>query len=143
MGEVLQQLARAFLIAVSVLNGVAGLVCGVFFIVKPDGSLMQAGALLPVVQELPLATVFFEDFFWIGIAMLLVLGIPNTAATVMLIRRGEKQYTFTLLAGVLLLSWTGFELIFMYNALALGYFVVGLLSIMASLFLRHNAGGSA
>lgn len=132
----MQRLARGFLIAVSILNGVAGLVCAVLFIARPDGSLMQAGALLPVVQELPLATVFFRDFAWIGIAMLLVLGIPNAVAAVMLLRRSDRQYTFTLAVAVLLLLWTGFELIFMFNGLALGYFVVGLLSIAASLFLE-------
>jgi len=135
-GDGLQQLARGFLIVVSVVNGVAGLVCGVLFIVRPDGSLMQAGTLLPLIQGLPLPALFFRDFLWTGIAMLLALGIPNTVATVMLIRRSEKQYLFTLLAGVLLLAWTGFELIFMYNGLALAYFVVGVLSVLASLFLE-------
>ena len=131
----MRRLARGVLIVVSVLNGLAGLVCGVLFIAKPDGSLMGAGALLPVIQELPLATVFFRDFSWIGIAMLLVLGIPNTVATVMLIRRNARQYSLTLLVGALLLAWTGFELIFMYNALALAYFAVGTLSILSSVFL--------
>jgi len=120
------------------LNGMAGLVCGVLFIASPDGNLMQAGALLPVVQTMPLANVFFQDFLWIGIAMLLVLGIPNTVAAVLLIRKSEWQYRATLATGVLLLLWTGFELIFMPNGLAIGYFVVGVVVVAASVLL----GGS-
>ena len=136
----MRRLARGYLIVISVLNGLAGLVCGLLFILRPDGSLLQAGALLPVIGKLPLADFFFQDFLWIGIAMLLVLGIPNAVAAVMLIRRAEKQYVATLGAGLLLMMWTGFELIFMYNAPALGYFVVGVLSVLCSVFLMRRVG---
>ncbi|MDZ4177724.1 MAG: hypothetical protein U1E29_00600, partial [Coriobacteriia bacterium] len=132
------RVARGFLIVVSVLNGAAGVVCGVLFLAGPDGHLMQAGALLPVVQRLPLASVFFRDFTWIGIAMLLVLGIPNSIAAVMLLRRSESQYLATLTAGVLLVLWCGFELIFMFSALAVGYFAVGLVSILSSIVLLRE-----
>ena len=132
------RLARGYLIVVCILNGAAGLVCGVLFILRPDGSLLQAGALLPVIETLPLADVFFRDFLWIGIAMLFVLGVPNMVAAVMLIRRSDVQYVVTLIAGVLLAMWTGFELIFMYNGPALGYFLVGAASILASIFLMRR-----
>ncbi len=135
----MQRVARGYLIVVSILNGLAGLVCGLLFIVRPDGSLLQAGALLPVIRTLPLASVFFRDFLWIGVAMLLVLGVPNTVAAVMLLRRSEQQYLVTLVAGLLLVMWTGFELVFMYNAPALGYFAIGLLSILASVFRTRRA----
>lgn len=134
------RLYRGYLLAVSVLNGLAGLVCGVLFVAEPGGGLMGAQALLPIIGKLPLASVFFRDFLWIGIAMLLVLGIPNTVAAVQLIRRTAEQYVWTLVAGVLLVLWTGFELVFMYNVLAVVYFVVGVLSIAASL-LQTRSGG--
>lgn len=131
--------ARVFLVVVSILNGVAGLICGVLFIAKPDGSLLQAGALIPVIGALPLANIFFRDFVWIGIAMLLVLGVPNTVATVMLLKRNERRYLLTLVAGVLLIAWTGFELVFMYNVAALAYFMVGVLSVFFSVYLSEHA----
>ena len=137
-GGGMRRLARGYLIAVSILNGLAGLVCGVLFILRPDGSLLQAGALLPTIRMLPLADVFFQDFLWIGVAMLLVLGIPNTIAAAMLIRRSGGEYVATMAAGVLLVMWTAFELVFMYNALAVGFFVAGGLSIVASLVLTRK-----
>ena len=139
------RVARGFLIVVSILNGLAGIVCGVLFIAGPDGRFMQAGALLPVVQQLPLATVFFRDFVWIGVVMLLVLGIPNSIAAVMLLRKSSKQYLVTLAAGILLILWCGFELVFMFNALAVAYFVVGLLSILSSIVLldRNRQEGAS
>jgi len=139
----MRRVARGLLIVVSILNGAAGVVCGVLFLAGPDGHLMQAGALLPVVQRLPLASVFFRDFTWIGIAMLLVLGIPNSIAAVMLLRRSESQYLATLAAGVLLVLWCGFELIFMLNALAVGYFAVGLVSVLSSIVLLRVAPAGA
>jgi hypothetical protein len=131
----LRGLARGVLIVVSVLNGVGGLICGVLFIAAPDGHLLQAGALIPVIQGLPLANVFFRDFFWIGVTMLLVLGIPNSVASVMLLRKSENEYLATLAAGTLLVLWCGFELIFMFNVLAVGYFIIGLTSILISIVL--------
>ena len=131
----MRRLARGVLIVVSVLNGAAGLICGVLFIAGPDGHLLQAGALIPVIQGLPLASVFFRDFFWIGVIMLLVLGIPNSIASVLLLRKSENQYFATVAAGTLLLLWCSFELVFMFNVLAVGYFVVGLISIACSVLL--------
>ncbi len=139
----MRRMARGFLIVVSILNGLAGLVCGVLFIAGPDGSLMQAGALLPVIQELPMASVFFQDFIWIGVAMLLALGVPNSVVAVMLLRKSEKQYLATLAAGALLILWCGFELVFMINGLAVGYFVVGLISILCSITLLRLTPASA
>lgn len=139
----MRRVARRLLIVVSILNGVAGLVCCVLFIAGPDGRLLQAGALLPVIQGLPLASVFFKDFTWIGVAMLFVLGVPNSIAAVMLLRKSEHQYLATFVAGVLLLLWCGFEFIFMPNALAVAYFVVGLISILSSTVLLRAPAASA
>ena len=139
----MRRTARSLLIVVSILNGLAGLICGVLFIAGPDGRFMQAGGLLSVVQKLPLASVFFQDFVWIGVAMLLVLGIPNSIAAVMLLRNNESQYVAALVAAVLLLLWCSFELVFMFNALAVGYFVVGLMSVSSSIVLMRPAPVSA
>lgn len=130
------RVARGVLIVVSVLNAVAGLVCGVLFIVSPDGSLMGFEPLIDVVRTLPLADVFFQDLLWIGIAMLLALGLPNLLASAMLLRRSPRQYRITLLAAVLLVLWCGFELLFMFNVAAVVYLMIGLFCAAASLRLQ-------
>jgi hypothetical protein len=142
VGVWMRRLARGFLLAVSVLNGLAGLACGVLFIAGPDGRLLQAGALLSVIQRLPLASVFFQNFVWIGVAMLLVLGVPNSTAAVMLLRKSKNQYFATLIAGLLLILWCGFELVFMFNVAAVGYFVIGLTSLLCSILLLRPARAS-
>ena len=133
--------ARGYLIVVSVLNGLAGLVCGVLLVAEPDGRFLQMGALRPVIRTFPLADVFFRDFFWIGVAMLVGLGLPNLIALVMLARRGRHQYLATLAAGVLLIAWCSFEMLYMLNAAAIGYFVAGALEIAASASLLRSTAG--
>ena len=135
----MQRMVRGFLIVVSVLNGLAGLICGVLFIAGPDGHLLLAGALLPVIETLPLAHVFFRDFLWIGVAMLFVLGLPNLIAAVMLLRKSERQYIASLVAGILLILWCSFEMSFMFNVPAVAYFVVGVLSALCSILLLRPA----
>jgi hypothetical protein len=138
----MRRAARGFLIVVTILNGVAGLVCGLLLLAKPDGGFLQAGALLPVLRTLPLASIFFQDFTWIGVAMLLALGIPNLIAAVMLLRRSKKQYVVSLAAGVLLILWCSFELVYLFNPAAVGYFLVGATTVLCSILLARPIAGS-
>lgn len=131
--------ARTFLMVVSILNGSAGLICGVLLVARPDGDFLQMGALLPVIEKMPLADIFFRDFLWIGVAMLVALGIPGLIAAVMLFRRSSAQYLATLVAGVLLILWCGYELIYMFNVAAVGYLIVGVAAVLASELLRTSA----
>jgi hypothetical protein len=89
-----------------------------------------------VIKTLPLADIFFRDFLWLGIAMLVALAIPNLTAAVMLVRRSPGQYAAALVAAVLLILWCGFELIFMFNFAAVGYMAVGIVSLVAASLLR-------
>jgi len=134
----MQRIARGFLVVVSALNGALGLICAALLLLTPDGRFLGMGALLPVIGKFPLASVFFQDFFWIGLVMLLGVGIPNLVAVVLLVRRSHKQYVATLTAGVLLLLWCGFELIYMFNVAAAGFLVVGVLSVLASVLLLKS-----
>ena len=103
----------------------------------------MASALLPVIRTFPFASVFFRDLFWIGVAMLLALGVPNVAATVMLIRRDVSQYRVAFAAAVLLMCWSGFELIYMVNVAAIGYFVVAIVSALSALWLLGRPQGAS
>lgn len=133
----MRKAARVFLIVVSIINGLMGLVCGVMLIARPDGALLQMGALIPVIATFPLAGVFFRDFLWIGVVMFLALGVPNTVAAVLLLRRHPAQYMATLVAAVLLTAWCLFELVFMFNAAGIGFLVVAIASAAASLWLMR------
>jgi len=117
---------RPFLIATNAFNGAAGIVCGLLFILAPDGRLMGAGdgRLLEMVQNFPFPHVFFQDFRWIGIAMLLALGIPGTAATVALLRRIEPQYLIAYTSSRLLFLFCLVEVIFLPNPLVIVFMII-------------------
>jgi len=132
--------ARGFLIAVSVINGFLGLVCAALLLLAPDGRFLGMGVLLPVIATFPLAGVFFRDFFWIGVVMLLALGLPNLIAAAALLRRLKWQYLATLVSGVLLVLWCGFELIYMFNVAAVAFLAVGVLSNIATVWLAKTVG---
>lgn len=136
----MRRIARGFLLAVSAINGVLGVVCAVLLLLKPDGRLLGMQVLLPVIAEFPWSDIFFRDFLWIGIVMLLGLGLPNLLAFAMLLRRVPMQYRFTLIAAVLLLLWCGFELVYMFNIAVVAFFAVAVLSIAASIWLMQPAG---
>ncbi len=135
----MRRIARGFLIAVSVINGFLGVICAALLLLAPDGRFLGMGALLPVVATFPFSRVFFQDFLWIGLVMLLALGLPNLVAAVMLVRNAAGQYVATLIAGGLLLAWCSFELIYMFNFAAVAFFTVGVLSMLASLQLMRPA----
>ena len=136
----MRRIARGFLMAVSIINGFLGLVCAVMLLLAPDGRFLGMGVLLPGIATFPLAGVFFQDFFWIGLVMLLALGLPNLVAAVMLARHSHGQYVATLVAGALLLLWCGFELIYMFNIAAVAFLAVGAFSVLASVLLLRPAG---
>ena len=135
-----ERITRFFLLAVSIVNALSALVCGVLLVVAPDGSLMAAGELIPVVATLPLAQIFFQDLLWIGIAMLLVLCIPNATASILLMRRAMSQYQAAIFANALIMMWCTFQFFYMFNWLAVFYFVLAAAMVgCATLMTRKRA----
>ncbi|MCL2402956.1 MAG: hypothetical protein FWC86_01785 [Coriobacteriia bacterium] len=134
----INKIARLFIFIVSTVNALAGLVCGILLIVAPDGRLMAAGELLPVIAALPLAHIFFQDLRWIGIAMLIVLWIPNELSTIALWLKHKLQYTVVVIANAAMMLWCTFQFIFMFNWLAVAYFVLGMLMIVAAVYLSRR-----
>ena len=55
--------------------------------IDPTGVKWGMEALLPLLQQLPLADVFFQNFIWSGIVLLLVNGVTNTVAFILLAKK--------------------------------------------------------
>jgi len=129
---------RPFLLSVSIINAVSALVCGVLLIVAPDGSLMAAEELIPVIAAFPFAQIFFQDLLWIGIAMLLVLCVPNATAAIMLIRRTASQYHVAIFANALIMMWCAFQFVFMFNWLAVFYFTLAAVMVGCAMCMARR-----
>ena len=83
------------------------------FWIDPSGSLMGMDQLLKYFQTLPLADIFFQDYVWSGIALVMINGIPNFAASWLLFRKDAKGILFSLITGIILVLWIIAELLIM------------------------------
>ncbi|MCL2332389.1 MAG: hypothetical protein FWC54_02730 [Actinomycetia bacterium] len=136
----MKKAGRIVLLVISLLNGIAGLVCGILMIVKPDGSLMAMQSVIPVLRQTPvLGALFFRDLLWVGIVMLLALGIPSSLASVLTIRKHRCRYRSQLFAGICLLLWCITELFIIPNPVVVGYLVVGIVQVVLAISLRAPA----
>ena len=116
---------RRVLIAISGINALSALICGVLIIVAPDGSMMAMESLLPLIADFPLASIFFRDLLWIGVAMLLILCLPNAISTAALLGKMSAQYQLVIGANILIMLWTVFQFVYLFNGLAVAYFLLG------------------
>lgn len=112
------------LVAVGALGG------GVLAIAAPDGSLIQASELIPVLQKIPVLGAFMDSLLVPGIILLIFVFVPQTVAAVLLIKKHPRQYRAGMVAGVFLSLITICELIFMgSNVLSWVFLVLGFVEL--------------
>ena len=133
------RIMRIIVLAISAVNAVCALVCGILFITAPNGSLMHMQTLTSLLSNFPLRDVFFKNFLWIGIAMLLMLGVPNSVAVLLTFHKRRPRYGFQVNAGAFLLAWCLIEIIWLPNPAVWCYFVVALAHIALALLLTRVA----
>ena len=65
-----------------------GAVCGAIGMLSdPTGKAMGMDSMLPYFQVLPFAEVLFQNYIFSGIALLIVNGLTNIIAAIMLIKK--------------------------------------------------------
>ena len=128
-------IAKRVVLIICVVNGFCALIFGVLMALSPDGSLIMMQELVPAVQALPLPSMFIQDLLWPGIALFLVNGVANLTAFVLLTRKKDSGYKVGLFAGVLLICWCTFELIFMFNFISVFYLLVGIAQTIAAILV--------
>ncbi len=132
----MDKFARGFALFMNWFDGICAPVCGLW---------MMASALfvLPIswndwmpasiLDPLPIPDFMKQDLFWAGLALLIVNGVPNMVALVFRFRGNlATSYSWGIFAGILLILWTTFELIFIPNGLSVFYLVLGILQLLAS-----------
>ncbi len=96
--------------------------------IDPTGQKWGMEPLLPLLQKLPLADVFFQNFIWSGIVLLLVNGVTNTIAFILLAKKHHLGALASLACGIILMLWILVEyLIFGFNFLSNIYLAFGFL----------------
>ena len=65
--------------------GIGAFVGGISMLIKPDGSILHMQDMLPYFQVLPFAEYVFQDYIFPGIALIIVNGISNTVAVILIL----------------------------------------------------------
>ena len=96
-------------------------------LIDPTGRLMGMDVLLPCFQVLPLAEWLYQDYVFPGIALLLVNGLPNLIAALLLLREKRLGIVLGGVFGVTLMLWICIQfVIFPLNFMSTSYFLFGL-----------------
>lgn len=97
-------------------------------LLDPTGRLLGMEKMLPYFQVLPLAKIVFQNYLFSGWALLIVNGLTNLTAAVLLLRKKKMGVLLGGLFGVTLMLWICIQFyIFPPNALSTGFFSVGLM----------------
>ena len=87
--------------------GVGAVFGGGMMLFGPDAFGMEP--MLKDLQKLPLDQVFFQSFTWPGLFLLLVNGLPQLWAGVLLLRRQSSAAWWVMACGVLLAGWISIQ----------------------------------
>lgn len=95
--------------------------------VAPDGSVLGMDEMLPYFQVLPFAEVVFQDYIFSGISLLIVNGLSNLIAAILLFRRKKAGILLGGTWGITLMLWICIQFyIFPMNFMSTIYFIFGL-----------------
>ena len=95
-------------------------------LLDPSGKAMGMDAMLPYFQVLPLAEYLYQDFIFPGIALLIVNGLTNLTAAVLLLLKRKSGVILGGVFGVTLMLWIGIQfVIFPLNFMSTSYFIFG------------------
>lgn len=112
--------------------GIGAFVGGVCMLIKPDGSLLQMEPMLPYFAVLPFSDVLFQDYVFSGIMLIIVNGITNIIAAILILKDKRVGFVLGTVFGVTLMLWIVIQfIIFPPNVLSTLYFVFGALQFVS------------
>lgn len=120
--------ARKILIFWTLFIGIGAVGGAAAMLADPSGRFMGMDAMLPYFQKLPLADLLYRDFVFPGIALLIVNGLTNLTAAVLLLRRRRAGEVLGGVFGITLMLWICIQFyMFPLNFMSTIYFIFGLL----------------
>lgn len=122
---------RILLLILTIFVGVGAVYGGVCMLIKPDGSLVFLDTLLPYFQVLPFADLLFQNYYFSGVMLILINGVTNIAATVLIFRNKRSGYALGTIFGFTLMLWITIQfVIFPFYVIDLIFFIIGVLQLI-------------
>jgi len=104
--------------------------------IDPSGKMFYMEELLPPMQVLPYPEIFFTNLIFPGICLLLVNGITNIIAAILLLRKRKSGYYAGMICGIILMLWITVQFfVFPLNGLSIAYFIFGILQFLNGILL--------
>ena len=120
------QTARRFLIFWTLFIGAGAVAGALAMLYDPSGKFMGMDAMLPCFQVLPFADRVFQDFTFSGWALLIVNGLTNLTAAVLLLAKKPAGTVLGGVFGVTLMLWIRIQFyIFPPNFMSTIFFIFG------------------
>lgn len=135
------KITRIFLLILTIFIGVGALFGGVCMIIRPDGSLVFLDGMLDYFQVLPFAELLFQDYIFSGVMLIIINGISNIIATILIIRNRRIGYILGTIFGITLMMWITIQfIIFPFFVIDLVYFILGCLQFVCGYiaFVSYN-----
>lgn len=125
------QIARGWLLFWTLFIGIGAVAGATGMLSDPSGKAMGMDAMLSYFQVLPFAEVLFQNFIFSGIALLIVNGLSNLTAAVLLMRKRKSGVILGGVFGITLMLWICIQfVIFHLNFMSTIYFVFGICQAM-------------
>ena len=139
----LGRIFRGFALFMNWFDGICAPVCGLWMMASALFTLpLSWNDWMPasILDPLPIPEFMKGDLFWAGLALLLVNGLPNIVALCFRFRGNlVVSYCWGIVAGILLIGWTVFELAFIPNGLSLFYLLLGILQLTSSWYAAADS----
>ncbi len=118
--------ARRFLIFWTLFIGIGAVLGSVMMFVDPSGKIMGMDGMLPYFKVLPFSDILFKDLLFSGFALLIVNGISNLTAAVLLLLKKRSGVISGGIFGVTLMMWICIQFyMFPPNFMSTIYFIFG------------------
>ena len=133
--------ARRWLLFWTLFIGIGAVAGGLSMIIDPSGKALHMDGMLPYFQKLPFADTLFRDFLFSGFALLIVNGLTNLSAAVLLLKKRRLGVLLGGIFGVTLMLWICIQFyMFPLNFMSTAYFVFGLLQAVTGLVAWKLSG---
>jgi len=120
--------ARKILIFWTLFIGIGAVAGSVGMFVDPTGKAMGMDAMLPFFEKLPFSDVLFQNFTFSGYALLIVNGLTNLTAAVLLFMKKRSGAYLGGIFGITLMLWICIQFyMFPLNFMSTAYFIFGFL----------------
>ena len=120
------QIAGRWLLGWTLFIGLGAVAGASGMLLDPSGKAMGMDAMLPYFQVMPLAEYLYQDFLFPGIALLIVNGLTNLTAAVLLLLKKKSGIVLGGVFGITLMLWICIQfVIFPLNFMSTIYFVFG------------------